>query len=73
MPLEPYPKVHIMDPEQLKATFFFQINDIQKLDMNLLIDYLLEEIISHEGEKWVKHRKIINPASHLDKLKVCFC
>ena len=61
-----------MDPEQLKATFS-QINDIQKPDMNPLIDYLLEGIITHEGEKWAKHRKIINPAFHLDKLKVCFC
>ncbi|XP_022936863.1 uncharacterized protein LOC111443322 isoform X1 [Cucurbita moschata] len=66
--LGPYPRVHIMDPDQLKATFS-QINDIQKPDMNPLIDYLLEGIITHEGEKWAKHRKIINPAFQLDKLK----
>ena len=60
-----------MDPEQLNATFSL-INDIQKPDMNPFFKFLLEGIITHEGEKWAKHRKIINPAFHLDKLKVCF-
>ncbi|XP_022936239.1 cytochrome P450 CYP72A219-like [Cucurbita moschata] len=66
--LGPYPRVNIMDPEQLNATFSL-INDIQKPDMNPFFKFLLEGIITHEGEKWAKHRKIINPAFHLDKLK----
>ena len=69
--LGPCPRVHIMDPEQLKATFSL-MDDIQKPDNNPLIDYLLEGILTHEGGKWTKHRKIISPAFHLDKLKVSF-
>jgi hypothetical protein len=27
-------------------------------------------LVAHEGEKWIKHRRIINPAFYLEKLKV---
>jgi len=35
-----------------------------------LIKMLALGIASHDGEKWVKHRRILNPAFHLEKLKV---
>ena len=67
----PMPRVHIMDPEQLK-TVFSLINDYQKptASLNPLAKLLADGLLNHEGQKWVKHRKIINPAFHLEKLKV---
>ena len=72
--LGPMPRVHIMDPEQIKTVFSF-INDFQKPTMNPLTRLLVQGIANLEGEKWAKHRKIINPAFHLEKLKVSisFC
>ncbi|PON98580.1 Cytochrome P [Trema orientale] len=40
--------------------------------INPFIHYLSDGIILDDGEKWAKRRKIINPAFHLEKLKV-FC
>ncbi|XP_022936867.1 cytochrome P450 CYP72A219-like isoform X2 [Cucurbita moschata] len=67
--LGPIPRVHIMDPEQLK-TVFALFNDIQKPSMNPLVKLFAGGLVNHEGAKWAKHRKIINPAFHLEKLKV---
>ncbi|CAK9325298.1 unnamed protein product [Citrullus colocynthis] len=66
--LGPIPRVHIMDPEQLKIVFSL-INDFQKPTINPFARLLADGILNHEGPKWVKHRKIINPAFHLEKLK----
>lgn len=69
--LGPYPRVHITDPEQLKAAFS-QYSDFQKPTINPLVGLLFDGLINHEGAQWAKHRKIINPAFHFEKLKVCF-
>ncbi|PON69782.1 Cytochrome P [Parasponia andersonii] len=37
--------------------------------INPFIHYLSDGIILDDGEKWVKRRKIINPAFHLEKLE----
>lgn len=65
------PRVHITDTKQLK-TVFSLINDFQKATMNPIIKLLADELVNCEGSKWVKHRKIINSAFHLEKLKVSF-
>ncbi|KAM7503196.1 hypothetical protein LguiB_002100 [Lonicera macranthoides] len=67
--LGPKPLVHIMDPDVLKEVMT-KINLFQKpKGGNPLFKLLAAGLVSYEGDKWAKHRKIINPAFHLEKLK----
>jgi len=63
--------VNITDPEQIKDVFN-KIYDFQKPHSNPLVRILATGLVSLEGEQWSKHRKIINPAFHLEKLKASF-
>jgi cytochrome P450 len=65
----PKPRVNIMNPEQLKD-IFSKIYDFQKPNGNPIVKLLATGLADYEGEKWATHRKIINPAFHLEKLKV---
>ncbi|KAJ7948838.1 Cytochrome P450 [Quillaja saponaria] len=62
------PMVIIMNPEEIKE-IFTKINDFRKPSGNPFAKFLITGLVQHEGEKWAKHRKIINPAFHLEKLK----
>ncbi|KAM7497800.1 hypothetical protein LguiA_022214 [Lonicera macranthoides] len=67
--LGPIPIVTVMDPELIKEVL--HKHDIfRKPYANPLVLMLANGLSVHEGEKWAKHRKIINPAFHVDKLKV---
>ncbi|KAI6687120.1 hypothetical protein NL676_023948 [Syzygium grande] len=60
----PTPRVNITNPEQLKE-IFSKIYDYPKPVIHPLL-----RSIAHEGKKWARHRKIINPAFHMEKLKL---
>ncbi|KAG5235307.1 cytochrome P450 [Salix suchowensis] len=62
----PKPRVNIMNPDQIRDVFM-KINEYQK---STQLKPLACGLASHEGEKWAKHRKIINPAFHQEKLKL---
>ncbi|TKY66495.1 11-oxo-beta-amyrin 30-oxidase [Spatholobus suberectus] len=62
------PKVIITDPQQIKEVFN-NIHDFQKPKLSGNAKFLIDGLINYEGEKWAKHRRIINPAFHLEKLK----
>ncbi|XP_068338705.1 cytochrome P450 CYP72A219-like [Pyrus communis] len=64
----PTPRVNITDPEDLK-TILTKMDDFPKPKANPLIKLLATGILLYEGEKWAKHRRIINPVFHLEKLK----
>jgi cytochrome P450 len=65
----PKPSVLIMDPEQIKDILTKTVL-FQKLRINPLARLLALGVVAYEGEKWAKHRKIINPAFRIEKLKV---
>ncbi|KAG6635801.1 hypothetical protein CIPAW_11G067600 [Carya illinoinensis] len=62
------PKVNIMTPEQqkdiLSKSYIFRTPY-----QNPLATLLATGLASYNSEKWAKHRKSINPAFHLEKLK----
>lgn len=58
-----------MNPEYLKD-IFANYRDFQKPYTNPIIKLLADGLLNHEDEKWAKHKKIINPAFHIEKLKV---
>ncbi|KAL3733970.1 hypothetical protein ACJRO7_023337 [Eucalyptus globulus] len=65
----PTPRVNITNPEQIKEVFS-KIYDYPKPASNPLVKLLADGLANHEGEKWARHRKIINPAFHMEKLKL---
>nr|XP_023915634.1 cytochrome P450 CYP72A219-like [Quercus suber] len=48
------------------------IGDFQKPKPNPLVRLLAMGVVNYEGEKWAKYRNIINPAFHIEKLKVMY-
>ena len=68
--LGPRPAVYITDPNLIKEALN-KTSNFQKLrGGNPLFKLLASGLVSAEGETWAKHRKIMNPAFHLEKLKV---
>ena len=65
----PKPVVNIMDPELIRDVFL-KYNAFRKPPPHPLGKLLATGLVTLEGEQWTKHRKIINPAFHLEKLKV---
>ncbi|KAI4321783.1 hypothetical protein MLD38_035126 [Melastoma candidum] len=65
----PIPRVFISDPPLIKE-IFSNYHDFQKPNSNPLANLLVKGILRMEGDNWSVHRKILNPAFHLGKLKV---
>lgn len=68
--LGPTPAVMITEPELVKEVLSKNNLYLKQQTSNPLAKLLALGLVTYDKSKWSKHRKIINPAFHLDKLKV---
>ncbi|KAM0866052.1 hypothetical protein ACQ4PT_042873 [Festuca glaucescens] len=66
----PYLKVTISDPDLTKEVMSNKFGHFEKLQFPALSRLLAGGLATYEGEKWVMHRRILNPAFQLEKLKL---
>ncbi|KAL6999697.1 hypothetical protein U1Q18_000852 [Sarracenia purpurea var. burkii] len=64
----PTPRISITDPKLIRE-ILHNYEVFQKSKLNPLGKLLVTGILTYEGEKWAKHRSLLNPAFHLEKLK----
>ncbi|PKI35850.1 hypothetical protein CRG98_043759 [Punica granatum] len=64
----PTPVVNVMDGQLLKE-IYSRVYDFGKPHPGGGMELLALGLLSSEGEKWSKHRKILNPAFRLERLK----
>ncbi|XBH85683.1 hypothetical protein VPH35_073537 [Triticum aestivum] len=65
----PIPKVTIADPELAKSVLSDKSGHFEKPKFPAMWKLLANGLLNHEGDKWVKHRRLLNPEFHEEKIK----
>ncbi|KAK6934093.1 Cytochrome P450 [Dillenia turbinata] len=65
----PIPRLNIMEPEILKEVLS-KIDAFHKPLYNPLVKLVVCGLAGYEDDQWAKHRRLLNPAFHLEKLKL---
>ncbi|XP_031107739.1 cytochrome P450 72A15-like [Ipomoea triloba] len=63
------PRLTIMDPEMIKEILLNKAGHFHLPPLNPVILSLARGLTIQQGETWVHHRRIMNPAFHMEKLK----
>lgn len=66
------PRLNIADPELIRE-ILMRPRDFHKPGPDFIGQTILGGLFLLEDDTWAKHRKILNAAFHLDKLKVPIC
>ncbi|RRT36782.1 hypothetical protein B296_00059015 [Ensete ventricosum] len=66
----PVPEVTIADVGLVKQLLLNMSTDFEKPQLNPLGQFFFRGMFIYEGEKWAKHKRIMNPSFHMAKLKV---
>ncbi|KVI05264.1 cytochrome P450 [Cynara cardunculus var. scolymus] len=69
MMIEAIPLVHICDPIMIREVLANNYQFQKQRGGNPMTKLLARGLVDVEADQWVKHRKIINPAFHVEKLK----
>ncbi|KAK9089300.1 hypothetical protein Scep_028382 [Stephania cephalantha] len=64
------PRVNVMDPDLVREVLSNKFGHFTKMRPNPLSKLFISGLASYNGEKWARHRRIINPAFHQEKLKL---
>ncbi|XAR56401.1 Secologanin synthase [Bertholletia excelsa] len=68
--LGPEPRLNIMEPELIKEVLLKMDTFKKPIPNNPPASLLISGVPFYDGKKWEKHRKIINPAFHMEKFKL---
>ncbi|KAJ3695265.1 hypothetical protein LUZ60_000642 [Juncus effusus] len=63
------PTIILTDPDSIRHVLTKKQSIFVKDKPTSLGKLLITGLLAHEGEKWAKHRRIVNPAFQLEKLK----
>lgn len=67
------PVVHISEPILIREVLGKNYHYQKTWEVNPFVKFLLTGLVKADADQWNKHRKIINPAFHVNKIKVsCF-
>ena len=65
----PTPRVLVSDPDLVREILSNKLGHYRKQRSSRMGKLLADGVANHEGEKWAKHRRILNPAFHHEKIK----
>uniref|UniRef100_A0A1D1Y640 Secologanin synthase n=1 Tax=Anthurium amnicola TaxID=1678845 RepID=A0A1D1Y640_9ARAE len=65
----PHPRVIMLDPELVREILSNKFGHFRKARSSPIASLIVKGLATYDGEKWAIHRRIINPAFHVEKLK----
>ncbi|KAJ6795179.1 cytochrome P450 72A15-like isoform X1 [Iris pallida] len=65
----PVPTLSIADPELIREVLAKKFGHFAKPKISPMGKLLVKGLANNDGERWAKHRRILNPAFHVEKLK----